>query len=102
MALTYYPLDYRDLAGNAILEALNGVIADRTGAWGGVVADGFGAFATASNFGDSCAAGLLIPLPSGGCDIHPSPLGGRIWTMYPIPAGGRGGRTLHRKPANLS
>jgi hypothetical protein len=75
VALTYYALDYRDLAGDAILEALNGVIADRTRAWGGVVADGFGAFATASNFGDSCAAGLLIPLPSGGCDIHPSPLG---------------------------
>jgi hypothetical protein len=75
VALTYYALDYRDLVRDAILEALNGVIADRTRAWGGVVADGFGAFGVASNFGDSCAAGLLIPLPSGGCDIHPSPLG---------------------------
>jgi GDSL-like Lipase/Acylhydrolase family len=75
VALTYYALDYRDLVRDAILAALNSVIVDRTHAWGGVVADGFGAFAVASNFGDSCTAGLLIPLPSGGCDIHPSPLG---------------------------
>ena len=75
VALTYYALDYRDLVGDSILEALNGVIADRTHAWDGMVADGFGAFGVASNFGDSCAAGLLIRLPSGGCDIHPSPLG---------------------------
>jgi hypothetical protein len=69
VALTYYALDYRDLVGDAILEALNGVIAERTRAWEGLVADGFGAFGVASNFGDSCAAGLLIRLPSGACDI---------------------------------
>jgi hypothetical protein len=93
VALTYYALDYRDLAGDAILQALNGVIAVRTRAWGGVVADGFGAFGVASNFGDSCAAGLLIPLPSGGCDIHPSPLG-----RGPHDRRGSGGEIGYERP----
>ncbi len=48
-------------------------------AWGGIVADGFGAFKAASTAfgGDSCAAGLLIVLSSSplACDVHPSPAG---------------------------
>jgi len=31
--------------------------------------------AAANDGGDACKAGLLIPLPEGGCDIHPSPKG---------------------------
>jgi hypothetical protein len=50
-----YLFSSHDRRDSSILEALNGVIADRTRAWGGVVADGFGAFGVASNFGDSCA-----------------------------------------------
>jgi lysophospholipase L1-like esterase len=75
VALTYYSLDYRDPVGTGVIGIINSVIAARTLAWGGIVADGFGAFAAASNNGDTCAAGLRIPLPSGGCDIHPSPAG---------------------------
>lgn len=75
VALTYYSLDYRDALGTGIIGEINQVVADRTVAWGGAVADGFGAFAAASGGGDTCAAGLRIPLPGGGCDIHPSPAG---------------------------
>jgi len=78
VALTYYSLDYRDPVGVGIISEVNQVVADRTQAWDGAVADGFGAFAAASGNGDTCVAGLRIPLPAslgGGCDIHPSPAG---------------------------
>jgi hypothetical protein len=44
------------------------------------VASGFDAFRTASAVyhGDACAAGLLIKLPSGGCDEHPSAVGQQV------------------------
>ena len=51
----------------------------RVGAGFGVRnADAFTAFQLASALaakGDPCAAGLLIRLPAGGCDVHPSPAG---------------------------
>ena len=79
VGLTYYSLTYSDPVGTQITAAMNQVIADRTLAWGGIVADGFGAFAAASTAfgGDTCAAGLRIvviasPLT---CDVHPSPAG---------------------------
>lgn len=45
-----------------------------------VVADAFGAFALASiPFGlDPCRAGLLVKLPNGACDVHPSPAGAAL------------------------
>ncbi len=46
-----------------------------TGAFKGSIADGFGAFQKGSPTGDPCAAGLLIKLPDGTCNIHPSPAG---------------------------
>ncbi len=77
VALTYYSLNYTDPVGTGIITEVNQVVATRTLAWGGIVADGFGAFqtATAGFNGDSCAAGLLIPLGDGTCNIHPSPKG---------------------------
>jgi hypothetical protein len=44
------------------------------------VADGFTAFRLASlrSGGDPCAAGLLIALPGGGCDVHPTAAGHRV------------------------
>jgi hypothetical protein len=79
VGLTYYSLNYSDSVGTQITGAVNQVIADRTHAWGGIVADGFGAFAAASaSFGgDTCAAGLrivLVPSPLF-CDVHPTPAG---------------------------
>lgn len=74
VALTYYSLDYRDESG---AKALNAPMIAAAAAHGVVVADGLGAWRATANAagGSSCAAGLLIPLPSGGCDVHPTPKG---------------------------
>jgi lysophospholipase L1-like esterase len=77
VALTYYSLSYSDPAEVAGTEALNSAIASVTEKFGGKIADGFTAFeAPSAAFGGSpCAAGLLIKLPDGTCNIHPSPAG---------------------------
>ncbi len=79
VGLTYYSLNYSDPVGTQITAAVNQVVADHTLAWGGIVADGFGAFAAASaSFGgDTCAAGLRIVLVASPltCDVHPTPAG---------------------------
>jgi lysophospholipase L1-like esterase len=80
VALTYYSLTYSDPAAMAGTQFLNSVIAGVTTAFGGIVADGFAAFQGPSlaSGGDPCAAGLLIRLPGGTCNIHPSPAGHRL------------------------
>jgi hypothetical protein len=78
VALTYYAVNYNDPVGVPIISELNNTVVSTTLAAGGRVADGFDAFkviAEAKGGGDSCAAGLLIALPTGGCDIHPSVTG---------------------------
>lgn len=81
VALTYYSTNYRDPVQVAVISNLNAVISAVTLGFGGRVADGFSAFgaiALTSAGGDSCAAGLLIKLPDGTCDIHPSALGAQV------------------------
>jgi len=80
VALKYYSLSYSDPAQVAGAQFLNSVIAGVTTANGGIVADGFAAFQAPSLAfgGDPCAAGLLIKLPDGTCNIHPSPAGHRL------------------------
>lgn len=76
VTLSYYGLTY-DPAAQAGTKALNAPIIDATQASGGIVASGFDAFkgpALAAG-GSSCAAGLLIVLTPGNCDVHPTPLG---------------------------
>lgn len=78
--LTYYSLSYTDptqVAGTTALNAALTAAADRLHI---LVADGFTAFQQASQAagGDPCAAGLLIALPGGGCNIHPSTLGHQV------------------------
>lgn len=76
VTLTYYSLSY-DPTTAAGTEALNAPIIAATLAFGGKVASGFDAFkgpALAAG-GSSCAAGLLIVLAPGVCDVHPTPLG---------------------------
>ena len=78
VGLTFYSPDYSDAVTTGAIQQVNQVLVDRTRAWGGVVADGFGAFAAVSarHGGDTCAAGLRIPLvPPPGCDDHPSRAG---------------------------
>lgn len=77
VALDYYSLDYNSPVDNAAATLLNHVINTVTAAFGGIVADGYGAFEAASPTGDPCAAGLLIPVP-GGCNVHPSQLGHQV------------------------
>ena len=80
VALTYYSLDYADPTQVAGTEALNSAIASVTEKFGGKVADGFAAFEgpSAAFGGSPCAAGLLIKLPDGTCNIHPSPEGHQL------------------------
>lgn len=80
VALTYYSSDYRNALITNSLYALNQVVAARTRAWGGAVADGFDTFANiaAAYGGDTCAAGLLIRTGPSSCDIHPSAEGREI------------------------
>jgi lysophospholipase L1-like esterase len=80
VALTYYSLSYSDPSAITSTEFLNTVIGGVTGTNGGIVADGFGAFqaASAASGGDPCAAGLLIKLPDGTCNIHPSRAGAKL------------------------
>jgi len=80
VVLSYYSLSYSDPAELASSEFLDSVLTSAATADGGIVADGFGAFAgpSAAYGGDPCAAGLLIKLPDGTCNIHPSPAGHRL------------------------
>jgi lysophospholipase L1-like esterase len=80
VVLTYYSLSYSDQAQIASTQALNSVIAGVAAANGDIVADGFAAFEgpSAAAGGDPCAAGLLIKLPGGTCNIHPSRAGHRL------------------------
>jgi lysophospholipase L1-like esterase len=80
VVLTYYSLDYGDPVGTAGIEALNAALVHAADAHRAVVADGFGAFeaAAAPAGGDVCAAGLIIALPAGGCNVHPTLEGQRI------------------------
>jgi lysophospholipase L1-like esterase len=80
VTLAYYSLSYSDPTQVAGTQFLNSVIAGVTTANGGIVADGFTAFEGPSLAfgGDPCAAGLLIKLPDGTCNIHPSPTGQRL------------------------
>ncbi len=77
VAVQYYSTNYNDPLTTGSVRALNQVIAAVAAAFHAQVADGFSAFfeASADFQHDPCTAGLLIALPSGGCDIHPSPAG---------------------------
>ena len=75
--VSYYSLNYADTAASGLDEALDSVLSGVTKKFGGITANGFQAFhlATRPFKGDTCAAGLLIKLPGGTCNIHPSPAG---------------------------
>jgi lysophospholipase L1-like esterase len=78
--MTYYALNYTDPVQVAGTTALNAALTAAGTQLGILVADGYAAFQHASQNtgGDPCAAGLLIALPTGGCNIHPSALGHQV------------------------
>ncbi len=75
--LNYYSLDYRSTADNASTQAINAAQDAGARPFGVSIADGYGAFqqAAAQASGDTCAAGLLTQLTTGGCGVHPSVAG---------------------------
>lgn len=77
VAVSYYSITYTNPLLVLEVKALNGAIARATRQFGGIMANGFQAFKDASLpfHGDPCAAGLLIKLPDGTCNVHPSPAG---------------------------
>jgi hypothetical protein len=79
VALTSYSIRYPNPPGPGVIAIglIDKVIAQVTEKFGGKVADGFTAFkAGSAGFGgEACGAGLLIKLPDGLCDLHPSPAG---------------------------
>ncbi len=79
--VSYYSTDYRDPLTTGAISALNAALAQVAATANRVVvADGFGAMqqAAAGAGGDTCAAGLLIALPAGGCDVHPTLAGHKV------------------------
>jgi len=80
IGVTYYTTNYADPTDTVPIQDIDGALAGAVTAFGGVVADGYVAFQKrAARFGgDACAAGLLIRLTTGGCDVHPSAKGARV------------------------
>jgi lysophospholipase L1-like esterase len=76
VVLAYYSISYTDPIQVAGTTLLNNTLSSVAHQFHAIVADGYNAFKQASGAsGDPCAAGLLIPLPGGGCNIHPTALG---------------------------
>jgi lysophospholipase L1-like esterase len=58
------------------LQRINGILAEKAARWDIDFADGGAAFDARS--ADPCKDGLLIGMPGGVCDVHPSPEGDRL------------------------
>jgi lysophospholipase L1-like esterase len=80
VVVTYYAENYGDPASVTPIEALNAAMAGPASRYGALLANGFAAFrvASAPAGGDTCAAGLRIKRPSGGCDLHPTARGQQV------------------------
>jgi lysophospholipase L1-like esterase len=72
--VNYYSLDYRSAAQNTSTAQLNKAMDAAAKPYDVAVADGNGVFEKAAEQagGDTCAAGLLTTLTTGGCGVHPS------------------------------
>jgi hypothetical protein len=74
LVLVLYSAPNADPLFIEVVSALNDVMKAVGTQFGAKIADGFTAFqvASASSGGDPCKAGLLVPLSTGGCDVHPT------------------------------
>jgi lysophospholipase L1-like esterase len=72
--LNYYSTNYASQAGDAQSALLNQTVDTAAKPFHVVVADGFGELeaGSAHSGGNTCTAGLLTQLSTGGCGIHPS------------------------------
>ncbi|HLI37340.1 MAG TPA: SGNH/GDSL hydrolase family protein [Streptosporangiaceae bacterium] len=73
----YYSLDYANATDDAQSQALNQAMADGAAGYHTEIANGYAAMAGAARYSgnDTCTAGLLTQLTTGGCGIHPSVAG---------------------------
>jgi lysophospholipase L1-like esterase len=78
--VNYYSLDYSSALQNAQSLALNNALDTAAKPFGVAIADGYAAFqqAAAQAGGNSCTAGLLTTLSTGGCGVHPSVAGQQL------------------------
>jgi lysophospholipase L1-like esterase len=81
--LNYYSLDYANPADNAGSQALNLAMDRGAKPFNVHIANGYAAFKNAAEHsgGDSCTAGLLTQLSSGGCGVHPSVAGQAVLAL---------------------
>ena len=77
VALSIYNPYPADSTAQYALDRMNAILTEQTHLHGGTMADGMTAFSEAAN-GDPCAAGLLIAMPDGTCDVHPTPAGAQV------------------------
>ncbi len=77
VALSIYNPYPADATAQYALEKIDAALAEMIAAHGGVLANGMAAFDAASS-GDPCKAGLLIAMPDGTCDVHPTAQGAKI------------------------
>lgn len=77
--VTYYATDYNGIAAGESV-GLNAALQRAARGYRVLVADGYAALqrAASSAGGDTCKAGLLTRLTSGGCGVHPSAKGQRL------------------------
>ena len=76
VAVTGYSPNYADPIQTPAIATLNYFLSIETLKFGGKIADAFTAFAVAAGpSGNVCQTGLLIKLPDGTCDTHPSAAG---------------------------
>ena len=76
--MNLYTVDYTDANAVAVVNTVNMYATQVARGFGAQIADAFGAFAAAANNGKACDAGLLIKLPNGTCDVHPSNKGDKV------------------------
>jgi lysophospholipase L1-like esterase len=81
--LNYYSLNYSDPVANAGAQALNQAMDLAAAPFRASIADGYGLFQTAALHSgqNSCTAGLLTQLSTGGCGVHPSVAGQAVLAL---------------------
>jgi lysophospholipase L1-like esterase len=81
--VNYYSLDYASQAQDGQSALLNTTQDTAAKPFHVVIADGFGALEAASvhSAGNTCTAGLLTQLSTGGCGIHPSYAGASLLAL---------------------
>ncbi len=76
IALAMYNPEPTDATAQYAIEQIDGVLAEAAGQHEAEMADGMAAFQAASS--DPCKDGLLIAMPDGTCDVHPTQAGAEV------------------------